>query len=62
MSDRLRAVIPSRHVASHLGKLSLLPYVGQEMSSGQSAVMRCGWGVKARWLIPFVNKRVGDGR
>jgi len=30
------------------------------MSTGQSVVMRCGWGVglKVGWLIPFVDKRV----
>ena len=32
---------------SHLGQLSLLPYAGQEISTGQSAVMLRGWGVKA---------------
>jgi len=37
---------------SHLGQLSLLPFTGREMSTGQSAVMLCGWGVKAGWLIP----------
>ena len=31
----------------------------REMSTGQSAVMRCGWGVKAGRFIPFVDKRVG---
>jgi len=25
----------------------------------QSAVMLCCWGVKAGWLIPFMDKRVG---
>ena len=30
-----------------LGQLSLLPSVGREMSTSQSAVMLCGWGVKA---------------
>jgi len=29
------------------------------MSTDQSAVMLCGWGVKAGWLIPYVDKRVG---
>jgi len=28
-------------------QLSLLPSVGWEMSTSQSAVMLCGWGVKA---------------
>jgi len=31
------------------------------MSTSQSAVMLCGWGVKAGWLIPYVDKRA-DGR
>ena len=59
MGDRSRAGIPSRNVTSHPGQLSLLPSVGLEMGNGQIAVMRCGWGVKAGWLIPFVDKRVG---
>jgi len=46
-------------VTSHLGQLSLLPSVRREMSAGQSAVMRCGWGVKPGWLIRFVDNRVG---
>jgi len=32
---------------SHPGQLSLLPSAGREMSTNQSAVMLCGWGVKA---------------
>jgi len=44
---------------SHPGQLSLLPYAEREMSTGQSAVMLCGWGVKTGWLIPYVDKRVG---
>jgi len=40
-------------------QLSLLPLAGQKMGTGQSAMMLCGWGVKVRWLIPFVDKRVG---
>ena len=59
MGDRLGAGIPSQHVTSHPGQLSLLPSVVREMSTGQSAVMCCGWGIKAGWLIPFVDKRVG---
>ena len=31
-----------------------------KMSTSQSAVMLCGWGVKAGWPIPLVDKRVGD--
>jgi len=41
------------------GQLSLLPSVGREMSTGQIDVMLCGWGVKERRFIPFVDKRVG---
>ena len=32
---------------SHPGQLSLLPSAGREMSTSQSAMMLCGWGVKA---------------
>jgi len=32
---------------SHLGQLSFLPYAGQEISTGQGAMVLCGWGVKA---------------
>ena len=40
------------------GQLSLLPSVGWEMSTGQSVMMLCSWGVKAWWLITLVDKRV----
>ena len=59
MGDRLRAGIPPRYVTSHPGYLSLLPSVGRKMSTDQSAVMRCGWVLKAGWLILFVDKHVG---
>ena len=39
---------------SYLSRLSLLPSLGREMSTGQSAVMLCGWGVKAGWFISRV--------
>jgi len=42
------------YTTSHPGQLSLLPSVGRAVSSGQSVVMPCGWGVKARWLISYV--------
>jgi len=32
---------------SHPGQISLLPLQGREMNTSQSAVMLCGWGVKA---------------
>jgi len=47
MGHRLRAGKPPRSVTSHSGQLSLLPSVGRKMSTGQSAVMLCGWGVTA---------------
>jgi len=47
MGDHLRVGKPLRFVTSHSGQLSLLPSVGWKMSTGQSAVMLCGWGVKA---------------
>jgi len=59
IGDRLRAGITSLYVTSHSGQLSFLPYVGRELSTEQSAVMRCGWGVKAGWIVSFVDKCVG---
>jgi len=47
MGDRLRVGTPPRFVTSHSGQLSLLPSAGRKMSTGQSAVTLCGWGVKA---------------
>jgi len=45
IGDRLRAGIPHGYVTNHPGLLSLLPSVGREMRTDQSAVMRCGSGV-----------------
>jgi len=59
MGDRLRTGKPARFVASHSGQLSLQPSVGRKMSSGESAMTLCGWGVKAGIIIPLVDKRVG---
>jgi len=42
------------HIGFYPSQLSLLSSVGRETNTGQSAVMRCDWGVKA-----FVDKRVG---
>ena len=39
ISDRLPGSKPPQYVTSHPGQLSLLPSVGQEMSTGQSALM-----------------------
>jgi len=47
MGDRLRAGMAPRHVTRQPGQLSLLLFVGRKMSTDQSAVMRCGWGLKA---------------
>jgi len=43
VGDRLQAGIPSRHVTSHPGELSLLPSAGRKMSTGQKAVKLCGY-------------------
>jgi len=48
MVDHLWAGITPRYVTTHPGQLSLLPSAGREMITGQSAVMLCGWGVKAK--------------
>jgi len=53
--------ISPRHVTSNPGQLSLTTLAGREMSTGQSAVMLCGWGIKAGLFIPIVDKRV-DGK
>ena len=60
MGDRLRTGKPLQYATNHPGQLSFLPYAGLEMSTGQCAVMLCGWVVKAGWRIPPVDKRVGD--
>jgi len=39
MGDRLRAGMPQPYVTSYTGQLSLLPFVGREMSTGQTAVI-----------------------
>ena len=47
MGDRLWVDKPPCFVASHSGQLSLLPSAKWKVSTGQSVVMLCGWGVKA---------------
>ena len=59
--NRLRAGKPPRHATSHSEQISLLPSAGREINTSQSAVMLCRWRVKAGWLIPHVDKRVGGG-
>jgi len=57
MGYHLRMGKPPPYATIHQGQLSLLPYAGREMSTSQCAVMLCSWGVKAGWLISYVNKR-----
>jgi len=59
MGDRLRAGKQPRYAISHPGQLSLLPCAEREMSTGHNVVMLCGWEVKAGWLIPYEDMRVG---
>jgi len=47
MGDRLLAGKPPRFVTRHSGQLSLVPSAGRKMSTGQTVVTLCGWGVKA---------------
>ena len=47
MGDCLWAGKPPRFVTSQSGQLSLLSSAGRKMSTGQSAVTLCSWGVKA---------------
>jgi len=51
--------------ANHLGtkpatqaNSAFYPTAGRRMSTGQSAMTLCGWGVKTGWLIPYADKRV----
>jgi len=52
MGHSLRTGKPPLCATNYPGQLSLLLYVGREMSTGKGAVMLCGWEVKAGWLIP----------
>jgi len=47
MGDHLRHINHLSISLSRPGHLSLLPSAGWEMSTSRSAVMLCGWGVKA---------------
>jgi len=33
--------------------------MGWEVSTSQSVLLFCSWGVIAGWFIPYVDKRVG---
>jgi len=63
MADSLWVGKPPQYFTSHPGQLelSLLSSMGRKMSTIQSVVMLCSWGVKAGMFIPLVDKRV-DGR
>jgi len=59
MGDRLRQINDLSISPSHPGQLSLLPSVGREMSTIQSVVMLCGWGVKAGMVHCTCGKTCG---
>jgi len=62
MGNRLRRTNYLGISPSHPGQLSLLPSAGRKMNTSQSAVMLCGWGVKAGMVhskFPLVDKHVG---
>jgi len=59
MGDHLQAQTTSVFHRATQANSASYPQAGGEMSTGQSAVMLCGWRVKAGWLIPLVDKRVG---
>jgi len=44
---QMAAVVIIKANSASPGQLSLLPSAAREMSTSQSAVMLCGWGVKA---------------
>jgi len=58
MGDRLRRTNHLSISTSHSGQLSLLPSTGQKMSTSQSAVMLCGWGVKVGMVHSTCEKNV----
>jgi len=57
--DSTRLGTPPQYITSHPGQLSLLRSAKRGMSTGQSVAMLYSWGVKAGWLILFVDKCVG---
>jgi len=58
MGDRLQTGKPHRYATSHPGQLSLVPYANQEMSTSQSAMTLCGWGLNAGFM--WINVWVAD--
>jgi len=58
MGDRLRAGKPPQYFTEPPRSTQPPTLSGREMSTGQSVAMLCGWGVKARRLFPYVDKRV----
>jgi len=61
MGYRLQMGKPPQYVASHPGKLSLLPSAGWEMSTSESVMMLCGWEVKAG-MADFIFGCTCDGK
>jgi len=61
MGYRLRAGKPPQRLTEPTRPLSILPSAGREISIGHSAVMLCGWGVKADGSF-LVDKCVGGCR
>jgi len=59
MGDRLRAGKPPQYFTEPPRPTQPATLSGREMITGQSAVMLCGWEVKAGWHFPLVYKRVG---
>jgi len=51
MGRKYKSVLDSNGQITSISKLSLLRYVGREMSTGQRAVVLCGWRVKAGWFV-----------
>jgi len=63
MNDRLWAGKPPQYFTElhrPTQPTPLTPSVGWEMSTNQSAVILCGWGVKAGWHNPCVDECVGS--
>jgi len=53
------ALLHRATITSHPGQLSLGPSAGWDVSTGKSAVVLCGSGVKAGWFTPLAGARVG---
>ena len=54
-TEHLQVGKPPQYVTTHPCQLSLLPSLGQEMSTNQNTIMLCRWGVKEGMAIPYVD-------